>query len=136
MLKRLNVITLNDYTGTEIEKSFKEHHQHELEKGFIKHGLMRRVITDKTGKKTTVWVKTNKVKENLRLNKPHNIITENEDDKLYETAVQSVYDRRAGEDSVDQKVKDWDDFKDMYADEIETEYKEYLRDHIADLNNE
>ena len=62
----MSTVTLSDYQGTDIEKSFSEYHD-DLLKGF-RQGLVKKRITDKTGKVTTVWVrpegdvKTNKKK--------------------------------------------------------------------------
>ena len=48
-------VTLSDYQDTDIEKSFSEYHD-DLLKGF-RQGLVKKRITDKTGKVTTVWVR-------------------------------------------------------------------------------
>ena len=64
-------VTLSDYQDTDIEKSFSEYHD-DLLKGF-RQGLVKKRITDKTGKVTTVWVRPEgDVKGGSKFKKPEN----------------------------------------------------------------
>ncbi len=58
-------VSLNDYKDISIAKSFKEVQEQEMLEKAQRAGLTRKVITDKRGKKTTVWVTEPKAEDKI-----------------------------------------------------------------------